>query len=168
MADLAGLIGRPADGLYFHLRVLEKCGLVRWRDGDRGERREGTVVELAVVPLRLTYSNDARARAQNARIVGSAIRMSMREFEAACAETSVPADGPGRQLWGGRSKGWLTGAEIARLVEHIESATRILRAGMPRKGTVPVALGFLLSPCGVASRVQGAVKRSKKAKGSRS
>lgn len=168
MSDLAGLIGRPADGLYFHLRVLEKCGLVRWKNGDRGEGRAGSVVELTVVPVRLTYSDDARARAQNARIVAAAIRMSMREFEAACGETSVPADGPGRQLWGGRSKGWLTAAEIARLVEHIEGATQILRAGMPRKGTVPVALGFLVSPCGVASRAQGAKKASKGTKGSRS
>ncbi|MFZ4575633.1 MAG: helix-turn-helix domain-containing protein [Phycisphaerales bacterium] len=164
VARLAELTGRPADGLYFHLRRLVAAGLVRERGQKREGRHKATVYELTAAPLCLVYTDQPRVRSQNGRIVAAAVRMSLREFGAACADASVRADGPSRRLWGGRAKGWLTPAELKRLVALVEEASAVLKAGTPRRNATPVALGFLIAPCEVKERTSSGRARPRKGK----
>ena len=68
--------------------------------------------------------------------------------------------GPSRTVRGGRSKGWLTPAEVRRLNAIISEAQEILHAGRPRKGARCMSLGFVLAPARAKQRGSGKKKAS--------
>lgn len=153
IAELAALIARPADSLYFHVRSLIKVGLVV----ERGERREGpggrhvaAVFGLAAGPLVMSYDAPVR-RGDVGRVVASAVRLALRDFQHGLATETVTA-GPFRTVRGGRSKGWLTPAEVRRLNAIISEAQEILHAGRPRTGARCMSLGFVLAPARAKQR----------------
>ena len=151
MAELAGLVGRPADALNLHGRRLMQVGLVV-ETSPRG-RGVGIAAKYDVVarPLRLSYGPGV-ARRDVVKVVAAAVRQSAREYEAAARDPQVPGDGPERLVWGGRAKGWLTPAETRRAMKLLEELAALMRAGKPRRGARPMAFGYLIAPCEVRER----------------
>jgi DNA-binding transcriptional ArsR family regulator len=114
VASLAEQLGRPADGLYYHLRALVAGGLVEELPTDAGERRFRLVGDGG--PLRLSYDlgpngNAAELRAFAHRLV----QIADRDFEAALGRSDTVVAGPARTLWASRNKGWLTAADVAEV-----------------------------------------------------
>src|SRR5690606_5699563 len=114
VATLAQELGRPADGLYYHVRALVRGGLLRAvGDGEGGER----VYRLAGdgdTPLRLAYRVGPRGnQAELAVFARSLLQIAGRDFEAALHSEGVAVEGPCRELWASRNKGWLSPADLA-------------------------------------------------------
>lgn len=151
MSELAGLVGRPADALYFHVRRLMKVGLVV--ETSPRERGVGIAARYDVVarPVRLSYGPGV-ARKDVVKVVAAAVRQSLREYESAARDPRIPGEGPERLVWGGRAKGWLTPAETRRAMKLLEELSALMRSGRPRRGARPMALGYLLAPCEVVER----------------
>jgi DNA-binding transcriptional ArsR family regulator len=151
-AELARLLGKAPDGLYFHLKALVKVGLVEEREQRKNGRHVAAVYDLPARPLRLGYEKPVK-RSDVVGVVKGALRLSLRDFErglAAGAETT-----PGKRvLWGGRAKGWLSPQEVERVNELLSEVQAIVRQGRPREGARAVSLGFVLAP----------VQKSKRAK----
>lgn len=146
MAVLAALLGRPADGLYFHVRELLRVGLVVGAGTSGRGRSLGAMYDLPGRPLRLVYGTTRAERAEVSRIVGAAIRMSLREYERACAR-GERAEQPGRVLWGGRAKGWLTPAQQRQAGVLLRRLEGLLQSGRPGRGARLVSFGHVLTPC---------------------
>src|SRR5438105_3824602 len=72
LAELGAILGRPADGLYYHVRLLERAGLVRFAGTRRKRGRAETLVRATAPQFALRYAAapPSRTRALNA-IVGS-------------------------------------------------------------------------------------------------
>lgn len=120
VADLARALDRPPDALYYHIRALQRVGLIRPAGHRRTERRLEALYE-AVAPqieVRLEPRTATRTRAAGA-IVSSAMRMGIRDYKRAIAQPDVVATGPKREVWALRTTGWLTEAQIAKVVELI-------------------------------------------------
>lgn len=114
--ELAATLGRPADALYYHLRALKKCGLVR-SAGRRwyGKRRQELFRSVSP-DLRLEYRGGARGNGREiTRIVGSMLRLGTRDFARAFRRGDAKVSGAGRELWALRRTGWLTPRQIAAL-----------------------------------------------------
>jgi DNA-binding transcriptional ArsR family regulator len=112
IAVVADAIGLPADRLYYHLRALERVGLVRagGRVGSRG--RPGVEYATAGHAPHLVYDPDDRANAAAvSAVVGGMTRVALREFRAAFKSAPVVA-GPRRNLWAARRVAWLTPREL--------------------------------------------------------
>lgn len=127
LAEVAAALGRPADGLYYHVRLLQRVGLVE-PAGSRavGGRREALFRAVAS-QFRLRYAEapPAQARAVTA-IVGSMLRLGARDFRRALASGGNRVDGPTRDLWALRTTGWLGDAqlrEVNRRVADLAAAT---------------------------------------------
>lgn len=146
MARLAALLGRPADGLYFHVKQLLRVGLVAEAGTTGSGRSLAAVYDLPGRPLRLAYGTARAERAEVARIIGAAIRLSQREYERACAR-GERAEQPGRVLWGGRAKGWLRAAEQRRAGALLRELEALLQSGKPGRGARLMSFGYLLTPC---------------------
>jgi DNA-binding transcriptional ArsR family regulator len=158
VAQLGRLLGRRPDALYFHLKVLERAGLVVRREPDTGSGRATAVFAVPVL-IRLDYRRGSRR--ELARVVRHAVRLSQREFEHECVAGRPVGSGRRRRLWGGRVMGWVAARELERVNALLHELHEVLRSGRPGPGRQAMALGFLLAPAGLGDR-RRATKRAGK------
>jgi len=150
VAKLADLLGRRPDALYFHVRALERVGLVRQQVNSQTDSNGGVIFELPRSSVRLDYA--AAPRADLARVVRHALKLSLREFERECLADRPIGPASQRHLWGGRVMGWVNSEELARINALIEELHSVLRQGRPGGGRRAISLGFLLAPSGFGER----------------
>jgi predicted ArsR family transcriptional regulator len=148
IADLATALGKPADSLYYHVRILQKVGLVL-EDGTRElAGRNERLYRAVASDLRLTYNPGPKGNAEAITpIVDSMLRLTSRDFEAAFTNPSTVVEGRQRQLWAARTTGWLTDQQVAELNQHIAALRRTTVSSPPRdEGDKLYALTIVLTP----------------------
>lgn len=142
VADLAVQLGRPVAGLYYHLELLARAGLVEELAGAGGGRR------YRVPPaLRLRYrpGNTANARAV-AQFAAGMLRVARRDFDAAIRDPHVAGEGPRRTLWAARVKGWVGGAELVEINQLIARLGMLVSPERTPGRDRLVALTWVLAP----------------------
>ena len=166
IAELAEQLGRPADGLYYHVDLLRRAGLLeaapagRSRSG-RSERRyripgkPASAVGLGYRPRE--PRNAAAVRA----VVGGMLRIARRDFDRALVG-DVVVEGPRRELWAARGTGWVSDAELAAVNRLLVQLTRLLRR--PRGGSRHrlISLCYVLAPMTPRPRRRPATRRAAK------
>lgn len=169
IARLAELLGRPADSLYFHLRKLERVGLVVETERRREGRHVFRIYDVPAHPVSLRYGEPIRA-ADLSGIARSAFRAAAREFALAARDPALITEpGPRRALWMGRAKGWLSDQELAKANALLGELLALVRAanarGGQREGARRFGVTFGLTPVPVVSR--GTPKRAAAQRGTR-
>ncbi|HET7924582.1 MAG TPA: winged helix-turn-helix domain-containing protein, partial [Rhodanobacteraceae bacterium] len=114
VAELAAQLGRPADGLYYHLRQLAEGGLLIETATPEGRRYRTRVPEGERLRLRYKPGRNANAQAVG-DVAASVLRVAGRDFKRAIADPDAVAEGPLRELWAARNKGWVGDAELAEI-----------------------------------------------------
>jgi len=147
--DLAEQLGRPADGLYYHVRALLKAGLVV-SAGNRPQGGRNEALYRTAAPehgMKLSYEQPGRnARATLERLVASMLRTANRNFREALARPEIETEGPERELWAARGKGWVTQAELRRANALLDELGQLLaQRRSPRRDRL-VSLTFVLAP----------------------
>ena len=148
VADIAAQLGRPADGIYYHVRRLADSGVLREGadPGDGRGRRYRTAAQSGK-RVRLRYGRASRAdNATVARVVGGLLRTAERDFGRALRSGTANGEGPLRDLWAARLKGWVGSAElreINRLLARLGELLQQPRA--PQRGRL-ITLAWLLAP----------------------
>jgi DNA-binding transcriptional ArsR family regulator len=160
VSELAATLGRPADALYYHLRVLKKAGLVL-HAGYQGEGvRKEELIHIASPDLKLLYQPGKGGNSQQiTAIVGSMLRLGIRDFGQAIQREGVAVSGPGRELWALRRTGKLTAEEIPGVNRAIEDLAGSV--AKPRGKGRLYGITILLTPLDHRAR------KSKKKTGSR-
>jgi hypothetical protein len=130
VADLARELGRPADGLYYHVRALVAAGLLV-PAGERGSGRQREALYATAAPesgLWLLYDPaDPENAAAVTAAVGSMLRLTARNFtDAFRPDGEVCCEGPRRNLWAGRSTGWLAPEDLAEVNELLQRLRAVL------------------------------------------
>jgi hypothetical protein len=126
IAAIAAALGRPANGLYYHVRELVRVGLVLPVGGGRGRGQAlyRTVArELAIAYDPSSSINVARVSAA----VGSMLRLGARDFRRGFSCADVAVSGPRRELWAGRAGGWLTASGVARANRLMKQIYRLFQ-----------------------------------------
>jgi len=125
LAELGALLGRPADGLYHHVRLLVRVGLVR-RAGERVRGRRREALFRAAAPqfaLRYTPPTRPHVAAMNA-IVAAMLRLGIRDFHRAMAGGALRVEGPERDVWALRTTGWLRTPQLREVNRAIAALSR--------------------------------------------
>jgi hypothetical protein len=147
IADVAGLLGRPADRLYFHFKHLCACGLLREVDSRKNGRHVAAVFDLAHRPMRLKYRPQDAANVEGVRgVFDGVLRLARRDFRRALESGEAVVEGATRDTWGGRVKGWLTDAQIKEVNQKVEEIWQLVGSARPRPGARPIALTLALAP----------------------
>jgi hypothetical protein len=155
VAELATQLGKPADGLYYHLRLLSRGGLLLEIKGQsragRDERRyrvhSTPRKKRPAPPLELVYEPENRAnRKQVCRVVQSMLRITHRDFVRAMDSTDVVVEGPARELWAARGKGWVDATELEEMNTLLARLSHLLRRSRKGPGDRLVSLCFVLAP----------------------
>ncbi|HXO34239.1 MAG TPA: helix-turn-helix domain-containing protein [Candidatus Acidoferrales bacterium] len=122
VAELASVLGKPADSLYYHLRVLLKVGLVT-RAGHRLSKGRRESLFKTIAPqfgLKYRTGSEGNSPQVNA-IIGSMLRLGLRDFKRGFLQQDITVSGRRRELWGLRKTGWLTPAGVEKVNAHIIS-----------------------------------------------
>jgi len=128
VADIATHLGRPADGLYYHLRRLVDGGILREGE-DRGDgrgRRYGTAAPRGR-RVRLKYGRGTRAnRTTVAKVVRGMLRTAERDFDRALRGSGAVGEGALRDLWASRLKGWVGEADLREINRLLARLSELL------------------------------------------
>lgn len=145
VAELAAQLGRPADGLYYHLRQLAEGGLLVEEETPEGRRYRTRVAKGERLRLRYRPGRTANAQAVG-NVAASVLRVAGRDFSRALADADSVAEGPLRELWAARNKGWVGDAELAEINRLLFRLNDLLhRPRSTRRGKL-VALTWVLAP----------------------
>jgi DNA-binding transcriptional ArsR family regulator len=153
IAELGASLGRAPDSLYYHVRALERVGLIV----ESGARRSGARTELLYdTPGRLVLDYEPRTAAERRALVQltrSVLRIAERDLNRAIDEGRARYSQSGdRNAWCARVKGWLAPRELAALRKHLEAASRLLVRGRKRPGAELHSLAFALAPLAPSTR----------------
>lgn len=146
LAELAASVGRRADGLYHHARVLEGAGILRVA----GYRKRGKQIE-AVYELpggRVELDIDlatGRHATEFLRVARALMRFAERKLADAVAERLEVGAGVDRRLWARSESTWLDAGRLRRVNRHLMEVQRLLVEGRERRaGRLYHAMVFLL------------------------
>jgi len=161
IAELAQHLGRAPDSLYYHVRKLERVGLVEQR-GVRGEGVRAEILYATPAPRVVLDWEPAtpRERSSLMRLVGSLLRITERDL-AAAFEAGIARfrRGPRRNAWGGRVKGRLTREELLLVRGHVEAITELVSGSGERdpghRAGDLFAFTFVLTPLRASPRSPG-------------
>lgn len=148
MRELASLVGRPPDALYYHVGVLRSVGLLLDVPSP-DDAPEGRIVDVALRPLYLHYDLASKPnRDAVCNVVAAMTRSAERHFRRAYRVGSAKVQGPHRDLWAGRCQGWLSEndvVEVNQLLDHILSIVR--KRQVPRRNVRKrCEISFVLAP----------------------
>jgi DNA-binding transcriptional ArsR family regulator len=113
VAQIARFLGLSRESIYYHVRALRDCGLLMESLGPGDRKKSVACYDLPGRPFVVRF--DLRTPASRQAVVtlgGARLRAAKRGFERACHKGSVEVDGPRRNLWASRWKGWLSKKEL--------------------------------------------------------
>ena len=145
VAELAAQLGRPADGLYYHLRQLAEGGLLIEEATPEGRRYRTRMPRGERLRLRYRPGKTANAEAVGG-VAASVLRVAGRDFSRALADPSSIVEGPLRELWAARNKGWVGDAELAEINKLLLRINTLLRRARSPTRDRLVALSWILAP----------------------
>jgi predicted transcriptional regulator len=128
VAQMAQRMGRPATAIHYHVRLLEKAGLLR----RAGEQRSGSRPEALYMPaaeiFELEKSGEGNSGDPEAMIkaLSMAFRMAVGDMKTALEDSSVRYSGPQRNFIGVRMHCRLSKTELAELNRHLREIEKML------------------------------------------
>ena len=145
-------LGYPADGLYYHLALLERFGLVIRSKPDK--QTGAARFDLPGRPMTLQYRLPDRQHARaTTEVVATMLRSASRGFRRAYAPGLATVEGPRRNLRAGRRTAWLTPDDLRALNYHIERIHQLFGRGRPRRSGARLhEFTYVLAPCLPAGR----------------
>lgn len=127
---LAEALDRPADGLYHHVRILEKAGIVKKVGEERIGPRMQAVYATVAKDVRLPVDRvDARSAEQFTRVTSSLLRTADRGVAAAIRAGGIKQSGPEQNLWCRIHTGKVDAARLARLNALLKEIEREIDEG---------------------------------------
>jgi len=145
VAELAAQLGRPADGLYYHLRQLAEGGLLVETATPEGRRYRTRMPEGERLRLRYKPGKNANAKAV-CDVAASVLRVAGRDFKRAIADPDAVAEGALRELWAARNKGWVGDVELAEINRLLMRIKMLLHRPRTTTRNRLVALSWILAP----------------------
>lgn len=155
IAELALQLGRHADGLYYHLKLLCRAALVEELPSGEGGRRY-RLAGAPGQPLRLAYRPGGAPHAQALRKFAHAmLQVAEDDFGAALDANGVVTEGPGRQLWAARNKAWLSKDELAEVNGLLERLCGLMSQPRAPERDQLLSCTFVLAPHAVQAKRRG-------------
>jgi len=147
VAALAEQLGRPADGLYYHLRALVRGGLVEDVQNEGGDERHFRLAGDGGAPLRLAYNLGEQGNAEELGIfTRGLLQIASSDFDEALKIEGVAVEGSRRELWASRNKGWLSQTDLEEVNSLLERLSTLASQSKAPGRERLVSCAFVLAP----------------------
>lgn len=146
IADVASMIGRRPDSLYFHVRRLLAVGLVLDCGRVKQGRHSSVLLDVPGRPMQLAYDRFRNGSAAIG-VIDGVLRLSRRDFGRALKSSEARFSGPLRNAWGGRVRTSLNRTDIRKVNRILKQLLDVLREGKSgASGSEALAFTFVLTP----------------------
>jgi len=146
IAELAVALARPADSLYYHVRLLQKAGLIQAAGSRRSGIHEEALYRTLAPRLRLAYEPGPQGNAADVTpIIDSMLRLTGRDFRTAMENPATVVEGPQRELWASRTTAWLSKEQLEEVNRHMQALLEIMADSSPEQGRL-YAFTMALTP----------------------
>jgi DNA-binding transcriptional ArsR family regulator len=126
ISDLARRLGRTPHSLYYHVKLLERAGVVRIADTKRRGRRDERIWTLAGERIALSVATRSPASIVKAsKAIDAMLRLTSRELSAALRRRAERPDEK-QPLIGTRMKARLGGKALRRVLGLMEEIGRVV------------------------------------------
>lgn len=165
--ELAELLGRAPDSLYYHFRLLEKVELLQRVDVRPGARREEVVYDVTIRPLVIDMhqggdeARQSKVRQAVLKIAAAFLRLGERGFRAAVESGQAILHGKDRNATAGRITTWLTAEEIRSVESQLRGLVDFCRQRRTQSGGKLYALTYALNPLTPVTRDRSGTKQNK-------
>lgn len=133
VAEIAAHLGRAADSLYHHIRILQRVGLIVTTEKRLAGVSNKAIYDVPGRPMQITYDlDDQKIVGGIAEVTAAMLRITEKDFRRAVTSSDVTGNGPYRNIRSSRMKGWLDAAQIKELNGHIEAIKKIFAS--PKNG----------------------------------
>jgi DNA-binding transcriptional ArsR family regulator len=149
VGQLARAMGRSRHGLYYHLRALAASGLIRQVRSGKAGKPEAVLYEVAGRPIVVRFDlATAKSRRAVLALAHARLRSGKRGFDRACNPALAVVEGPRRNLWATRWKGWLSASELEAVNRCFATVIDLMnsRPGGPERRRQCYELTFVFAP----------------------
>ena len=166
VAEIAELLNRAPDSLYYHLKILLNVELVRETGVRQSGLRPETLFDIPGRPMRIKYSADPDVREAIGRIVSGLLRLTDRDFRAVVRQRETLRGDGATVLTGGRTKAWLAPEQISSINNLLQEIETIMASGRKAPDTHLMAFARVLIPLAESRRIRTPQRASKTQKDS--
>jgi predicted transcriptional regulator len=147
VATVAHQLGRTPESLYFHVKQLVAVGLLR-KAGERvvGKTRE-TLYATQARELILASPGGSETKLNSiVKIMVGNLKLTERDVERSFRHADSVFAGEARNVYAGRSKGWLTDAQRREATRLLDRLGELMKKGRPGRGRKLFAMNVALTP----------------------
>jgi hypothetical protein len=146
-AVLALQLGRHADGLYYHLKILCRAKLIVELGGHGDDERRYRLAGNPSQALRLAYRLDGEHHlAPLRKFAHGLLQVAQKDFVEALETTGIATEGPARQLWAARNKAWLSRSELQEVNLLLERLCELMSHPRTDERDQLLSCTFVLAP----------------------
>lgn len=153
IGEIAEMLGRAPDSLYYHFRLLEKVQLLKRVEVRPGRRREEVVFDVLGRPLELRLTPDPTAGVLDSRILqaitkitAAFLRLAERSFRSAVESGLAVFHGKQRNISAGRVTAWLTAEEFEVVEQQLEEIKQFCQERRSNAEGKLYALTYAVTP----------------------
>lgn len=128
VADLATRMGRPADRLYYHVRLLQEAGIIRPAGSRKSGKRDEILYEPAAERFEVEADGDSTDAEHLVATLRPALRRAERELGAAVRAAASDKAALERDVYAGRMRAHLTSSQRTEVRRHLREIERIFKA----------------------------------------
>ncbi len=146
-SELAKVLGRRPDSLYYHLRRLEEAGLLKHIETRETSGRPEVIYALPARYVRLDLKSPRINKGGViSKMVGAMLRLTSRQYTKAVDDEEAQLTGQLRNCYAARTTGWLEDDDVALMNHLIDEMNELLSRGRRRRTGRLHALTLALVP----------------------
>jgi len=149
ITDIAVELGRPADGLYYHIRALMKEQLLIAVGENTNNPRQETLYSLSkkasLIEVKYTQTDAEKIKAIN-KMVKSMLKITQQDFENGLINKDAVFEGHYRNLWAGRVKSRLNKRQIKKTNKLLNDLMTVFKQESDSSSEILYTMQWVLAP----------------------
>lgn len=160
--EIAEIMGRSPESLYFHVRKLEKVGLLTARGERRFDKHKEVLYETRADVLHISTASPTPSRMEALiKITRGFLRLPPKEVEEGLRSKDRVLTGSGRNVYAGRSRAWLNEDELAELNGMLEKLGEFIGRRRQRAGRSFYAVSMSMAPAKITRSPKAAAREER-------
>jgi DNA-binding transcriptional ArsR family regulator len=148
VSEISENCGLHADGIYYHLRILQRAKLIEPIGKANGRNRRFRLLGDGKVPLRIAYQTTTVSDRDLLLVyVHGLLEAAKSDFgNALNSEHEKQNQDESRRLWAARNKGWVNESDLSEINALLERLCALMSKSRSEQAAILLNLSFCMAP----------------------